>query len=112
MNLAMTLPDGLYDKIVTESLQQMLSDLGGESSRTLAQVPPGEIGERLADALAKQLTVLLDEIVGEGREKAQRQLALINALLVHSRKIAGSTGEPLDPFVDPPKLLHAIHSHA
>src|SRR4051812_6036779 len=98
----MPLPDGLYDKIVTESLEQMLSDLGGESCRTLAQVPPGEIGERLADALAKQLTALLDDIVGEGAEKAQRQLALINALVVHSRKIAGTKRDPLDPFVDPP----------
>lgn len=105
----MRLPDGLYDKLVTESLAQLVATLKEPAHRTLSLIPAGEVSERLTEALAKQLTVLLDELAGEGAEKAKRQLALINALLVYLRQQAGAAAGLLDPLVDPPRLLRAVH---
>ena len=79
----MQLPDGLYDKFVTESVAQLIAGLRDPSCRTLSALAEEEAAERISDALAKQLTVLLDEIAGNGAEKAKRQIDLVNALLVH-----------------------------
>ena len=106
----MHLPDGLYDKLVTESLAQLIAGLRDPACRTLSQVPADEVAERLADALVRQMTVLLDELDGEGAEKASRQLALVNALLVHLRKQAGIAASQLETFVEPPQLLRAVHN--
>ena len=106
----MHLPDGLYDKLVTESLAQLVAGFRDSACRTLSQVPADEVAERLTEALAKQMTTLLDELDGEGAEKASRQLALVNALLVHLRKQAGTAASQLDTFVEPPQLLRAVHN--
>ena len=103
----MQLPDGLYDKFVTESVAQLIAGLRDPSCRTLSSPPSEEVPERIADALAKQMTLLLDELDGYGAEKAKRQLALVNALLVHLRQQeAGS----VDLLVEPPQILRAVHS--
>ena len=76
----MQLPDGLYDKLVTESVAQLIANLPDSSGHTCAILPLEEVSERIADALARQLTRLLDELGGQGAEKAKRQLDLVNAL--------------------------------
>lgn len=103
----MQLPDGLYDKFVTESVAQLIAGLRDPSCRTLSSPPLEEVSERIADALAKQVTFLLDELGGDGAEKAKRQLALVNALLVHLRQ---QTARSVDPLVEPPQILRAVHS--
>ena len=86
----MQLPDGLYDKLVTESLAQLIDGLRDPSYRTLSALPYEQAAERITDALARQVTQLLDEIEGNGADKAKQQLALVNALLVHLRQqVAG-----------------------
>ena len=104
----MQLPDGLYDKFVTASVAQLIAGLRDPSCRTLSALPSEEASERMADALARQLTLLLDELDGDGAEKAKRQLALVNALLVHLRQQAAA--ESVDPLVEPPQILRAVHS--
>ena len=106
----MHLPDGLYDKLVTESLAHSLSQLADPSCRTLADVPPEEVPERVTEALMKQLALLLEELGGEGTEKNKRQIELINALLVHTRQQAGHAGAALDAMAEPPRILRAVHS--
>ena len=103
----MQLPDGLYDKLVTESVAQLIAGLRDPSCRTLSVLPSEEVSERITDALGRQLTHLLDELDGNGAEKAKRQLALVNALLVHLRQQAAGS---VDPLVEPPQILRAIHS--
>jgi len=103
----MQLPDGLYDKFVTESVAQLVAGLRDSSCRTLSALPPEEASERIADALARQLVVLLDEVVGDGAGKAKGQLALVNELLVHLKK---QTATPsIDPLVEPAQILRAVH---
>lgn len=104
----MQLPDGLYDKFVTASVAQLIAGLRDPSCRTLSALPSEEASERMADALARQLTLLLDELDGDGAEKAKRQLALVNALLVHLRQQAAAGN--VDPLVEPPQILRAVHS--
>ena len=103
----MQLPDGLYDKLVTESVAQLIAGLRDPSCRTLSALPSEEVSERITDALGRQVTHLLDELDGNGAEKAKRQLALVNALLVHLRQQAAGS---VDPLVEPPQILRAIHS--
>jgi hypothetical protein len=103
----MQLPDGLYDKLVTESVAQLIAGLRDPSCRTLSALPSEEVSERITDALGKQVTHLLDELDGNGAEKAKRQLALVNALLVHLRQQALGS---VDLLVEPPQILRAIHS--
>lgn len=102
----MQLPDGLYDRLVTESLAQLIAGLRDPSYRTLSALPSEQAAERITDALARQVTQLLDEIEGNGADKAKQQLALVNALLVHLRQqVAGS----VDPLIEPPQILQAVH---
>ncbi|MBI4622740.1 MAG: DUF3427 domain-containing protein [Verrucomicrobia bacterium] len=104
----MQLPDGLYDKLVTESVAQVIAGLRDQTCRTLSPLPPEEASERFAEALARQLTLLLDELDGDGAVKAKRQLALVNALLVHLRQQA-ATGS-VDPLAEPAQILRAVHN--
>jgi superfamily II DNA or RNA helicase/HKD family nuclease len=105
----MSLPDGLYDKLVTDSLAQLIAGLRDSGCGTLSPVPTEDTAERLTEALGKQLTVLLDELEGDGAEKARQQLALVNALLAYLRRHVGPAPGLLDPFVEPPQLLRAVH---
>ena len=104
----MQLPDGLYDKLVTERVAQLIASFRDPSCRTLSALSPEEASERVTDALAKQLTLLLDELDGDGVEKAKRQIALVNALLVHLKQhtSAGS----VDLLAEPPQILRAVHN--
>ena len=102
----MQLPDGLYDKFVTESVAQLIAGLRDPSCRTLSSPPSEEVPERIADALARQVAFLLDELVGDGAEKSKRQLALVNALLVYLRQ---QTAGSVDQLVEPPQILRAVH---
>lgn len=103
----MQLPDGLYDKLLTESVAQLIADLPDSSGHTCSILPLEEASERIADALAMQVVRLLDEIRAQGAEKAKRQLDLVNALLVHLRQ---QTEGDVDRLVEPPQILRAIHS--
>lgn len=99
----MNIADGLYDTLVTESLARALAELGETSFRTLRSLHAEEAGERLAEALSKQLVGLLDELNGEGVERARRQLSLINEVIVYLRRQGRAPGAELDPVTDPPR---------
>ena len=54
--------------------------------------------------------MLLDDLAGEGTEKAKRQLDLVNALLAHLRQQATNAAGIVDALVNPPQILRAVHS--
>lgn len=105
----MTLPDGLYDLLVTESVASRL-DL--DRSDVLAL--KGGATEVLADALTRQLAAILDDVVGNESEKAQRQLDLVNALLISLRQRLAADGGPrasaeiIDLVSTPLRLLKGV----
>src|SRR5438128_389502 len=103
----MHLPDGLYDKLLTESVARLIADLRDPSCCTLTPLPKEAASERIAEALSKQLTFLLEELEGDGVPKAKRQIALVNTLLRHLRQ--QTQQDDVDPLVEPPQILHAVH---
>jgi hypothetical protein len=76
----MTLPDGLYDLLLTEGLARSLADIDASNADVLAL--KGGATEFLADVITRQLSTILDDVSGDDADKAKRQLELVNDLLV------------------------------
>jgi HKD family nuclease len=114
----MSLTDGLYDLLLTEQLARSLSIL--DAGHAHVQLLKGGAGELLADLLARQLGAILEDIDGEGAEKAGQQLELVNALLVLLRQRLGSghvqgagttTADLVDLVAPPLRMLKAVKRH-
>lgn len=108
----MELPDGLYDQLLTESLWDAISRSTDEHGRTIEPLSAEEAPERLVEAMAAQLTRILDDLKGDGPDKLRRQLELANSLLVHARQHLKASGCEVDPLSAPLQLLHAIHRNS
>ena len=105
----MEFPDGIYDQLLTDAVMTALSSATSEQSRSIAPLSIGNAPERLAEAIARQLVRILDDLAGDGPEKLQRQLELVNAILVDARQRFGKRGSQIDTFCAPAQLLQAIH---
>ncbi|GAB4175540.1 MAG: DEAD/DEAH box helicase [Rhodocyclaceae bacterium] len=106
----MTLPDGLYDLLLTERL---LASLDIERA-DLAEFN-GERTELLLDALARQLAGALEEAAVDDPGPAVRQVELVNAMLVllqqrqhQGQKAAQRDVAPVDLIATPPRVLRSI----
>lgn len=114
---AMSLPDGLYDQLLTEGLARSLSALGPDSAQLLSL--EGGASELLVDLLARQLGAVLSDLDRTDDEAPRHQLELVNALLSMLRRrlqaaeaeeegrSAGSA-EVIDLVADPLRLLRAV----
>lgn len=108
-----SLPSGLYDLVLTDRLERLLSS----DATARHQIHPlaEDAAELLADALVRQLAALLDDLPGEGAEAAQRQLTLVNEVLVWLRqRLQSVTGKSvaaahIDLLAPPARLLRAVH---
>ena len=108
----MEFDDGLYDQVLSEELWSALSKTTDENSRTLKALSSEDVSERLADVLARQLVRILDDLGGEGHDKLQRQLDLVNSILIDVRHRLGNAGNQIDTLSAPLQLLSAIHRHS
>lgn len=103
-------PSGLYDLLVTDSFKDALRE-GEAVTRELSAGEP----ERMAEALALQLSRLLGEIGGDGSERTLRQLELVNALISdlrgrsHSAGLESAAEKLIDTISNPPRVLTCIH---
>src|ERR1700712_3074857 len=106
----MTLPDGLYDLLVTEGLASRL-----DPDRSDVFALKGGAAEVLAVALTRQLAAILDDVAGDDAEKAHRQLELVNALLVSLRQCIAADARPapsaeiIDLVSSRLRLLKGVH---
>lgn len=111
----MPLRDGLYDLLLTQDLERLLSGIT-EAERALHPLHDGAT-DYLVDSLARQLGAMLEVIPGEGAEQAQHQLALVNEMLVwlrgrlrdlggHARQEAA---DAIDLMAPPARLLQGVH---
>lgn len=108
-----SIPSGLYDLLLTQSLEHLLS----ADTSALHEVQSLEeyAAEILADTLVRQLAALLEDLPDEGAEAAQRQLTLVNELLVWLRQrlhtAAGKSdgSAHIDLLATPARLLRAVH---
>ena len=62
----MTLPDGLYDQLLTDALRDAVMRTTDEHAHSLQPLTAEDAPERLADALAAQLSRILDDLNGDG----------------------------------------------
>ena len=105
----MTLPDGLYDLLVTEGLASRL-----DLNRSDVFALKGGAAELLADALSRQLAAILDDVAVDDAAKTHPQLELVNALLVSLRQRLlaggrpGASAEIIDLVSTPLRLLKAV----
>jgi superfamily II DNA or RNA helicase/HKD family nuclease len=107
----MTLPDGLYDLLITDRLTAQI-----DISR--AEVDPIKSGviELLADAISRQMAAILADVEGDDSEKPKRQLELVNALLVTMRQqlaaqnTTGQSADVVDLIAPPLRRLLAIQN--
>jgi len=105
----MSLPEGLYDLLVTD---RMASQLPPELSQVLAL--KGKSTEVLVDALSRQLSALLEDVTGNDSEKCQRQFDLVNGLLVFLRtyittaSLPAESAEVIDLISAPLRTLKAV----
>lgn len=105
----MTLPDGLYDLLVTETLAQRLD-------QRAADVHPLQHGASalLVDAITRQLAAILDDMAGDESERPRRQLDIVNALLVALRQRLAAASEReqaadvIDLVAQPLRVLRAV----
>jgi len=105
----MTLPDGLYDLLLTERLLA-----GLDLERADLEAFNGDRFELLLDALARQLGSALED-VGDTPRHAQRQVELVNALLVQLRQRRQQNPKGVRPetviaelIATPPRVLRSI----
>jgi superfamily II DNA or RNA helicase/HKD family nuclease len=107
------LPSGLYDVVLTESIERLLTN--DTTARHQIRPVAEDAAEVLADILVRQLAALLEDLPGEGAEAAQRQLTLVNELLVWLRqRLQSVKGERaaathIDLLAPPARLLRAVH---
>ena len=105
----MALPDGLYDLLLTEGLVSRL-----DPSR--ADVVSLRVGaaEFVADVFTRQLGAILDDVTGEDVDKPQRQLELVNDLLVALRQRLAvdpqsvASAQVVDLVAPPLRVLRAV----
>lgn len=103
----MTLPDGLYDLLLTERLLA-----GLDPSRSEWVDFSDERSELLQDSLARQLSSALADVEGEGAEAAVRQVEIVNALLLLLRQrlqaLQPGAAANVDLIANPPQVLRSI----
>jgi superfamily II DNA or RNA helicase len=108
----MTLPDGLYDRLIDDGLRAELRALLETGKASLEGLTSTERSTRLADAIAKLLVGVLDsvEIDEEGAPKETAQLSVITAVLGVLRNHARGDESPSWPA--PISILRSIHRQA
>lgn len=107
----MSLPDGLYDQVLTQTLQALVARSTDQSTRSLQALDPVDAPARLSELLAAQLAQMLDDLHGEGDDKLRQQLELVNFLLVSLRLRLGQ-GAVADAVAEPAQILQAVHRHS
>lgn len=102
----MSLPDGLYDLLLTQSMQSRLA--ASDVHATLLPVEDAA-GQIMADTINRQLAAILNELSNDENGRALRQLALVNEVLITLRqRLASDAAEAVDLIASPPSILRAI----
>jgi len=120
-----SLPDGLYDRLITEELALQLNEFSDKNSHTLTTLDSSTSARRLADALAEQLADVLQEIGsissnentedGTQPSRLQAQLQFVNSLLVKIRSRATelhpkrSLDDHIRLLAEPVQHLTSVH---
>lgn len=110
----MTLPDGLYDLLITEGLARSLKKL--DPGHADVSDLKGWATDFLSEIVTRQLANVLDDVSGDEAVKTKRQLELVNGLLVMLRQRlmslggaeASGSGDVVDLVASPLQVLRAV----
>ncbi|MGH7295748.1 MAG: hypothetical protein ACRELB_12470, partial [Polyangiaceae bacterium] len=101
-----SLPDGLYEDLVSESLRRRLDALrASHASVGTASLGDDEASEHLARAIAQALRVALDDMQGA---RAAERLPLANRLLAEIVKAAPAAFRAGESALEQELLLHLL----
>ena len=105
----MSLPDGLYDKLLEDTLVAEIQTLIDSERASVGRLPAAERSVRLAEAIGKLVAEALDRVApdDDGAPLEQAQLALIAGLLGVLRKEAKLEVTPA--WSSPVRVLRSIH---
>jgi superfamily II DNA or RNA helicase/HKD family nuclease len=105
----MSLPDGLYDKLLDETLVTEIKSLIDAKHADIVRLTAGARSTRLAEAIGTLVAEALDnvELDEEGTPREQAQLTLIGGLLGILRRSAKL--EVLPDWQSPVSVLRSIH---
>ena len=95
----MTLPKGLYDRLITPELRTQLESLANGTVVSTRQLKGIERRLRLVADLSQRISYLLEEVEGSD-EFAQLELATINRLLAELRGSELHWSEPIEALVN------------
>jgi len=107
----MTLHRGLYDRVVTESLESSLDRLAPLAAE-LRDLGADEAVERLAELLGLELRRILADVEGAAPERLSAQLGLVNALLRELRHRSAAGPLDADLVAQPARLLRSVRAAA
>ena len=106
----MTLPRGLYDQLVTDTLARRLDQLA-DSETVLDSLSAADATPLLADLIAQSLSRVLEDAQGDPSTHSAQQLAIVNALLVDLRARLTRDPERVESAVSSPaRRLRAVHA--
>ena len=106
----MTLPRGLYDQLVTDTLARRLDQLP-ETEKQLDPLSSTHATPLLTDLIAQSLARVLEDAQGDPSTHLAQQLAIVNALLVDLRARLTRDPERVEGAVpSPPRRLRAVHA--
>jgi superfamily II DNA or RNA helicase/HKD family nuclease len=109
----MSLPDGLYERVLTERLAAQVATIG-ERARTRT-INAGE-ADLLCHELSRQLASALEALASLTEDQASLQLGLLNDLLLTLRKGLNQLGLATDGVVEtlpaPAQLLQSVQPAA
>lgn len=102
------LPQGLYELLRTAELDEALAQFGDRAELESLNLETG--ARHLAHAITEQISDILAQVAeacGNGQERLQRQVELLNALLVQARQLA-QIERDANPITNPPQVLRSI----
>jgi superfamily II DNA or RNA helicase/HKD family nuclease len=105
----MTLSSGLYDQVVTESLESSLGRLAPLTAE-LRELGVDEAADRLAELLGLELRRILADMEGAAPERLRMQLELVNALLRELRQRSAAAPQDAGLVASPARLLRSVRT--
>jgi len=106
------LKNGVYELLLSEGLAKKLDSLPPGQYPELNDLSPEEASQVFAEAAARQIAILIDELEGgtarNGTERLLASARLVNDLLAYARERTGHADPVSDRFIEPPRRLVSI----
>ncbi|MDN7125938.1 DUF3427 domain-containing protein [Pseudidiomarina sp. 1APR75-33.1] len=100
--------EGFYELLKSEALEQAIADSGLEEISEKLDLTTSS--RHLAEVITEEISNVLAELQNDGSsadERLQRQIEILNDLIIYSRQFANPESSP--NYQNPPQVLRALH---